>query len=437
MYLIKPITKIIASINVPPDKSISHRALMLSAIANGQTKIEPFIASQDALATLDCLKQLGVKIKRGKKSVIIYGRGKYFNKTKLVKLFARQSGTTLRILSGLLIGQKFPVVFDSSPELRKRPMARITLPLRKMGADITGKKQAQNEYPPIKIKPVEELSGINYTLPIASAQIKTAIIFAGLYAKTKTIITEPLLSRDHTERILAGLNGPILKKGKKIIISPLESLKVPSQIFIPGDFSSAAFFIVLGLILKDSEILLKNVNINPSRTGLLKVLNRMGANIVILKRKDCLEPYADIVVESSNLKGTVVRESEIPLMIDEIPILAVAASFAKGKTLIKRVKELKVKETDRINSMVYNLKKAGINIKAYTKSGDWQMEIIGQGKFNSANFKSFSDHRTAMSMIIFAMASNHLSNLDDITCIDKSFPEFISIVEGLKCTLTK
>ena len=435
MHKIKPLGKVKKKIQIPSDKSIFHRAIMFSSIAKGKTLITPFVLSDDTKATLNCIKKLGIKTKFIKKGVLqIEGKGLYYPGKTKVHLFAAESGTTMRILSGILCGQKFPVVFDGALALKRRPMKRITQPLRLMGADICGRRRKNQEYPPLTVKPVSSLSGIKYKLPIASAQVKSAILLASLYAKEKTQISEPNISRDHTERMLSLFKAKIKRKGKVINLGIPKKLLSPKKIFIPSDFSSAAFFIVLGLILKNSKILIKNVNINATRAGLLSVLKRMGANIKILNKKNYYEPYADIEVRSSALKATVVKESQIPLMIDEVPILCVAASFAKGKTSIKGVGELKVKETDRIKSIVYNLKKAGVEInthkcKAKSKK-DWLIEING-GKAKPGKFKSFSDHRTAMSMIVFASALDRQSSIDDIKCINKSFPEFISLMKSL------
>jgi len=436
MHKIKPLSKIKKKIRVPPDKSISHRAVMLSAISKGTTSIKPFILSGDTQVTLNCIKKLGIKATLKKdKELIIEGKGPYFPRKKKTFLFAGESGTTIRILGGLLSGQKIDIVFKAAPALTKRPMKRITQPLRFMGADICGRKAGNQEYPPLKIKAVANLKGIRYKLPIASAQVKSAILLASLYAKGKTQIIEPAISRDHTERMLLLFKAKVTRRGKRIDFKPPKQLKTPKKIFISSDFSSAAFFIVLGLILPKSEILIKDVNINPSRAGLLAVLKRMGAKIKILNKKNYYEPYADILVKSSNLKATPVKENEIPLMIDEVPIFCVAASFAKGKTVIRGVKELKVKEADRIKSIVYNLRKAGINISAckYKKRNkeNWLIEIRG-GKPKAAHFRSFGDHRTAMAMVILGSCLNRESTIDEITCINKSFPEFISLTKQLR-----
>jgi 3-phosphoshikimate 1-carboxyvinyltransferase len=436
MYRIKPIGNLKKEIRIPADKSISHRAVIVSSIAKGKTHLKPFLISDDTLSTLECVRRLGVAAQlESDNSLVVEGKGLCFSQDEKISLYANESGTTLRILSGLLCGQKFPSYFDAHASLLKRPMSRITAPLRLMGADIKGISTIFEEYPPLEINPVNVIKGIKYKLPIASAQIKSAIILASLYAKGQTEIYEPTISRDHTERMLTLFKGKIRRKGKRIFCGRSKLIAPEESIFIPSDFSSAAFFIILGLILNNSEILIKDVNINPTRCGLLAVLSRMNAEITLINKKKYFEPYADILVKSSSLKGTEVKENEVPLIIDEIPILCVAASFAKGKTIIKGVKELKVKETDRINSIVYNLNKAGVkvSVRKFIKNTreDWLIEINGGSKLKKTNFESFSDHRTAMSMIILGKALEEESSIDDVHCANKSFPQFIPLLESL------
>lgn len=434
-YSITPIKNVFAKVVIPADKSISHRALILAALSNQNVKIKHFLFSEDTQATLQCLKKMGVQIKENKDQVTVKGQGMFFPAKGKVKIFANQSGTTMRILSGVLSAQKFPVVFNAAKELCARPMARIIKPLQMMGALIDGDKRKGNLYPPLKISPVKQLKGIKYTLPIASAQVKSAVLLAGLYAEGKTTVIQPQACRDHSERMLKLFAVPIKKEGKKISLCPVKKLISPKGLVIPGDFSSAAFFIVLGLILKGSKITLKNVNINPTRCGLLKVLKRMGAQIEVINKKDYFEPFADIIVKSSSLIATKVLPEEIPLMVDEIPILSVAACFAKGKTMIDGVEELKVKETDRISSIVENLRLVGVKVKAYQikikGKKDWRIEIENKDNFKKAVFKSFGDHRTAMSLVVLGKALSFSTKIDDVKCINKSFPEFVSLIERL------
>jgi len=441
MYQIKPLAAIKNKIlEVVPDKSISHRAVIIASLACGKTTVKPFLRSNDTLTTLDCLRQLGIKARlTADNSVIITGADLFFPSPSGDKLTlnARESGTTMRILSGVLCAQKFSTRFDAAPSLCKRPMGRVIVPLRKMGASINGRQsslageETDMIYPPLEIKPMEQLNAINYTMPIASAQVKSAILLAGLYAQGQTVITEPCKSRDHTERMLSFFGVPLQISGTTIRCNSVPAFASPPEIFIPGDFSSAAFFIVLALLLKKSSLHIRNVNTNPTRTQLLAVLRRMGANITLENAEDAFEPYADIHVQSSALRAAAVEASEVPLMIDEIPILCVAAAFASGTTRISGVKELRVKETDRILSMIHNLQNAGVDIYEEEDADDSTIVITGNTNYRATEFKSYGDHRTAMSMIIFGMASGKTSTLDETLCISKSFPEFITMLQSL------
>ncbi|MCF7892776.1 MAG: 3-phosphoshikimate 1-carboxyvinyltransferase [Candidatus Omnitrophica bacterium] len=440
MYTIRPINSIKAEVAIPADKSISHRAVFFSAIGGKEVKIYPFLSSNDTQVTLDCIKKLGIEYYRdnfSQEAIYLQGKGLNFPKDEKVELFAGESGTTIRILSGLLVGQKFNSVFRAGDYLNERPMGRIVYPLRDMGANIDGNKMAKQEkediYPPLKIEPVSELTGKCHKLNIASAQVKSALLLAGLYAKGETIVEEPYKSRDHTERMLQSFGADIKIDKNRVSLKPGAQLNLPKEIFIPSDFSAAAFFIVLALILEKSQITIKNVNLNPSRCGLLAVLKRMNADIVIKNKKERTEPYGDIVVKNSRLSSTVVEPDEIAAMIDEVPIFCVAAAYAKGQTQIKGLGELKVKETDRVFSMVSNLSQSGVDILDRNNRQDGcQITINGGCNYSGGDFKSFGDHRTAMSLIIFALAAKSKSKIDDIRCIDKSFPGFIKIIEEFK-----
>ena len=435
MYKIEPIEKIKKSLYVSADKSISHRAVIISSLTKGSTIINNFLTSYDTLTTLNCLRQLSVRIKNiGAGALLVSGYDKYFPKKNTVHILANQSGTTIRIISGILVGQLFGSIITAQGSLKNRPMKRITEPLRMMGADIKGKAVSSEEYSPLVIKPVSNLVGIRYNLPLSSAQVKSAILLSSLFAKGFTEIKQPSVCRDHTERMLKLFGAKIKCQGRTIVSSPCR-LKSPASIFIPGDFSSAAFFIVLSLLTNKSKLTIKTVGINPTRIGLLKVLLRMGCRIKIYHKTKYFEPYADIDIESSRLTATTVQKEEISSMIDEVPLLFVCAAFAHGTTKIYGLGELKVKETDRIVSMVYNLKQAGVDITASQYRGDWRVIIEGieadKKKLKPARFKSFSDHRTAMSMIIFAMVSGQKCAIDEIKCIAKSFPDFMKILKSL------
>jgi len=433
MFTIYPLDKVNALINIAPDKSISHRALILSAICRGRTVIKPFLESDDTQATIRCLQSLGAGVrKRTDGSLLVEGHGLFFPGSAPRALYAGESGATMRILSGVLCGQKFPVEFSGAPSLERRPMGRIIEPLRKMGADINGRQYNGQLYPPILVKPVKRLKKGTFPLKVASAQVKSALLLAGLYVSGAVKVSEPYISRDHTERMLKLFGARISVRGSSATIRPVKALRSPGKVAVPGDFSSAAFFIVMAAILKDSSITIKKVNLNPSRCGLLQVLKRMAADIRIGNQRKAYEPYADITVKSSRLKGILVQAREIPSLIDEIPILCVAAAFAGGRTEIRGVGELRVKETDRLASMISNLRGAGVDIsdKPYGKK-DYKLVINGKPGYAGGIFSSHGDHRTAMSMIIFALACARPSRIDDIRCINKSFPGFVYEVSKL------
>ncbi|MDD3296546.1 MAG: 3-phosphoshikimate 1-carboxyvinyltransferase [Candidatus Omnitrophica bacterium] len=448
---IEALKNAVGTVNIPADKSISHRAVILASVCEGITEIKNFLNCSDTDATVSCLKKLGVKVYRDFGSLVVKGKGMQFALNKPVELYANESGTTMRILSGLLSAQKFTSIFDGSTSLRRRPMARVIEPLNKMGARITGsaprnssRNSADTAYPPLSIFPAKgKLEGIEYELPVASAQVKSAVMLAALYADGPTMINEPCACRDHTERMLklfkakVEVKETVKAKGKKetgareIFCYPASKLVSPGELSIPSDFSSAAFFIVLGLLLKDSEIMLKDINLNPTRLGLLNVLKRMGADIkeVILESGEGREPRGNLTVKASSLSGVTVASDEIPLMIDEIPILCVAAAAAKGKTLIEGVSELKVKETDRMAAILYNLRQAGIKVSITPENS-----ICIKGGFNCKReilFKSFGDHRTAMSAVVLGSVLGNCS-IDEISCIKKSFPDFISLLKSLR-----
>ncbi len=332
---INPVQRLRGEISVPGDKSISHRAVIFGALAQGETYIEGFLPGEDCLNTLAAFKALGVDIRQidnQPDKLIINGKGLYglaAPSTFMCGLNVGNSGTSMRLLSGILAGQKFVSGLDGDIYLRRRPMGRVILPLKKMGADIRGNQH--DKYPPLFFFPVNSLRGINYQMPIASAQVKSALLLAGMYAAGKTSICEPVKSRDHTERMLKQFGAPIKVDNLSVSISRLDNNALCAQkITIPADISSAAFFIIAGLIVSDSEILIKNVGINPTRTGLLDVLIKMGADIEVLNKNDRqAEPATDILVKSSRLKGIEITSELVPRMIDEFPIFCIAASLAE------------------------------------------------------------------------------------------------------------
>jgi 3-phosphoshikimate 1-carboxyvinyltransferase len=381
-------------VNVPGDKSISHRAIMFGSIAEGDTIIEGFLKSDDCFSTINCMRKLGVNIDIDKDDVYVKGNGMYLRECPDI-LDAGNSGTTMRLLSGILAGQKFTSTITGDESLRKRPMKRIIKPLNMMGAEITA---IDDNYAPLIIKG-NVLKGINYKTEVASAQVKSCIMLASLYADDETIIEEPFLSRNHSELMLNYFGGNFESYENRIVCHPVERLH-GCKICVPGDISSAAYFIVAASILPQSEILIKNVNVNHTRTGIIDVIKKMGGNIEIKDERVLNnEPVADIIVKSSCLKGIEIGGEIIPRLIDEIPIIAVAASYADGETVIKDAEELKVKESNRIDTMVSELKKMGADIEA-TSDG---MIIHGKETLNGALVDSYNDHRVAMSLSIAAL----------------------------------
>ena len=421
-------------IKVPGDKSIAHRALIVSALASGVTVIKNFPIHDDSLATLNALVALGVKISRRNNLVFVSGRGKYGLSKPRKSIFVNNSGTTLRLLLGLLSGQDFKTKLIAGKYLSLRPMSRVNIPLRLMGALIDARKKGPQEYSPITICG-NNLKGISYTLPVASAQVKSAILLAGLSAKGKTRLIEQTVTRDHTERMLKAYGAKIMVEKNKIILDPEKDLVSPGEVYIPGDISSAAFFIVLAAISPNAKIIIERVSLNPGRLGLIKVLKRMQAKVKLVSIRNykikSYEPFGDIIVNSSRLKGTVINSKEIPSLIDELPVLMVAACFAQGVTRIRSVGELRVKETDRINSMLMNLSRMGADIHLIKTGSREDIIIHGPCVLHGARLKSFGDHRTAMSMVVAALVAQGESRIDDRDCINKSFPGFLATLNKL------
>lgn len=438
-FLIRVASCLNGEIALPGDKSVAHRAIIISAISHGKTLIENFPRNQDCLCTLAVVKALGIRIRNNKQGLIVFGKGRWGLRKPQRPIFIKESGTTFRLLLGLLAAQDFNSKLSAGISLSRRPMLRVISPLRMMGANIVTHRPSallhHEEYPPISIYGAK-LSPIKYKMPLASAQVKSAILLAGLYAKGRTEITEPLRSRDHTERMLKAFHADILVKKNQTVLVGTRELLSPGKVYVPGDISSAAFFMVAAAIVPDSQIKIKNVSLNPTRTGVLDVLKRMGADICIQPR--CFgsgqgEPLGDLTIKYHELNGTVIKNKEIPCLIDELPVLMVAACFAKGKSVFEGVGELRVKETDRISSMCFNLKKMGAKIKASNSGKDEKILIEGAKALNGGKFKSFGDHRTAMSMIVAGLAAGSSSTIDDIECIQKSFPGFLQILKEILC----
>ena len=411
-------------INIPGDKSISHRAVMFGSIANGTTTITNFLLGEDCLSTISCFQKLGVDIHQEEDRITIVGRGLSGLQEPSEVLDVGNSGTTIRLLMGILAGRAFHATLVGDHSIGRRPMTRVTIPLSQMGAQIDGRKNG--EFVPISIRG-KDLTGINYTLPVASAQIKSSILFAGLQASGMTTLHEPAKSRDHTERMIRQFGGEAESSGLTVKIKGPQQLTA-ADVYVPGDISSAAFFLVAGAIVPNSEIVLKNVGLNPTRTGIIDVMKAMGANISIsAKENNTNEPIGDIRIQSSKLTGTVIEGELIPRLIDEIPIIALLATQATGKTIIKDAHELKVKETNRIDTVVNELSKLGAAIEA-TSDG---MIIYGNSKLTSGKVASHGDHRIGMMLSIAALVSSGQVILDDAEAIAVSYPEFFKDLNSL------
>ena len=411
--VIQKIKKAAGQIKVPGDKSISHRAVMLGSLANGVTEISGFLKGADCLSTIDCFRKMGIDIDINGENVTVHGNGLRGLKKPDEMLYTGNSGTTTRLLCGILAGQNFDTSITGDASIQKRPMGRVVQPLSMMGAKI------ENEYCPLYITGTK-LHGIDYKMPVASAQVKTAIILAGLYADGETVIHEIEKSRDHTELMLSAMGADLTVDNLDITVKPTNALTAVN-VDVPGDISSAAFFLVLGAIMLNSQITVTNVGINPTRTGIIDVLKDMGADITLENvHTSAGETVADITVRSSSLKGTTVGGDIIPRLIDELPIIAVAAVFADGQTVIKDAQELKVKETNRIRAVVDEFNKCGI---AITETDDG-MIINGGKSIHGADFKTYGDHRMAMSLTVLAQLADGESTLDDSDCACVSYPTF-------------
>ena len=411
--VIQKIKKAVGQIKVPGDKSISHRAVMLGSLANGVTEISGFLKGADCLSTIDCFRKMGIDIDINGENVTVHGNGLRGLKKPDEMLYTGNSGTTTRLLCGILAGQNFDTSITGDASIQKRPMGRVVKPLSMMGAKI------ENEYCPLYITGTK-LHGIDYKMPVASAQVKTAIILAGLYADGETVIHEIEKSRDHTELMLSAMGADLTVDNLDITVKPTNDLTAVN-VDVPGDISSAAFFLVLGAIMPNSQITVTNVGVNPTRTGIIDVLKDMGADITLENvHTSAGETVANITVRSSSLKGTTVGGDIIPRLIDELPIIAVAAVFADGQTVIKDAQELKVKETNRIRAVVDEFNKCGIDI---TETDDG-MIINGGKSIHGADFKTYGDHRMAMSLTVLAQLADGESTLDDSDCACVSYPTF-------------
>lgn len=411
-------------ITVPGDKSVSHRSVMFGSIAKGKTTVSGFLLGEDCLRTIDCFQKLGVDIEVDGTDVTINSPGiDGWTEPKEV-LYTGNSGTTTRLMLGLLSGTKLHTIMTGDASIGKRPMRRVADPLRLMGAQIAGRDNGQ--YTPLAIQG-GPLKAIDYKMPVASAQVKSAILLAGIRAEGTTVVREEEISRDHTERMLRQFGATVTVEDGVVSLEGGQTL-TGTHVNVPGDISSAAFFLVAGAIAKNSKIVLKNVGVNETRDGILEVLQNMGAKMsVAIDDENAAEPTATITIETSELKGTTVEGAIIPRLIDEIPIIALLATQAAGKTVIKDAEELKVKETNRIDAVVNELKKLGAKIEA-TDDG---MVIEGPTSLHGGSLKTYGDHRIGMMGAIAALVADGEVELDDADCIAVSYPTFFEHVNSI------
>ena len=421
---IKAMGALKGEVQIPGDKSISHRAVMLGSIARGTTEISHFLNGADCLSTIHCFQKMGIEIEQSKDLVLVHGRGLRGLKAPRGILDTGNSGTTTRLISGILSGQDFSSVLSGDDSLNSRPMKRIMDPLNQMGARITSIQD--NNCAPLRIEP-GTLHGIRYVSPVASAQVKSSVLLAGLYADSPVSVTEPVLSRNHTELMLGSFGADISSElhadgSATASVSPCAEL-YGQKIQVPGDISSAAYFIAAGLLVPGSRLLVKNVGINPTRAGFLEICRKMGADISYLNRQSQGgEETADLLVTPKPLTGTVIEGAVIPSLIDEIPILAVMAAFAEGTTVIRDAAELKVKETNRIQTVTENLLAMGAEIIP-TEDG---MIIHGTGALKGTQIQSHLDHRIAMAFSVAALAAEGTTTILDSQCVDVSYPGFFA-----------
>lgn len=423
---IRPLTGLNGEIEVPGDKSISHRSIMFSALADSPVEVEHFLFAQDCLSTISCFKQLGISIETypDEKRVVIHGKGLKGLAEPNNVLDCGNSGTTMRLMTGLLSAQSFYTVLTGDDSLRRRPMKRVFDPLRTLGAKLVGR---QDKWAPVAILPSSGLTGTKVELPVASAQLKSAVLLAGLFASGKTEVTEPFLSRNHTELMLKAFGVSVKTEGAAVTLEPPQSLKAPAKIIVPGDISSAAFWLVAGSIIPNSRILVHNVGLNPTRAGVIEVLKAMGAQITLQNlRQEGGEEVADCLVESAELTGTEIAGALIPRLIDEIPILVVAALWSKGRTVIADAQELRVKESDRLAAIVQEFSRLGAKIEERPDG----LIIDGPQNLTFGQADSHDDHRIAMALAIAGAAANGVT-IEKPQCVDISYPEFYETLEAL------
>ena len=413
---IKKQTGLRGTLTIPGDKSISHRAVMFGALAKGTTRISHFLEGADCLSTIACFRSMGIEIERNGDEVLVHGKGLHGLHAPERVLDVGNSGTTTRLISGILAGQRFSSELDGDDSIRTRPMKRIMTPLRQMGADIESVNG--NGCAPLRING-KPLHAIHYDSPVASAQVKSCVLLAGMYGDGVTSVTEPYLSRNHTEIMLKYFGAEVSSEGTIASILP-EPVLEARDIVVPGDISSAAYFIAAGLLTPDSEIILKNVGINPTRAGMLKICLAMGADIALLNESHEGEPTADLLIRTSRLHGTEIGGADIPTLIDELPMLAVMAAFAEGTTTIRDAAELKVKESDRIATVTEGLRRMG----AHVTPTDDGMIIQGGAPLHGAVIDSHLDHRIAMSFAVAGTVCDGVTDIQGADCVTISYPNF-------------
>lgn len=423
MMKISKAKRLSGTCRVPGDKSISHRAVMLAGISQGSTRVRGFLNGEDCLSTLRCFQQMGVQVEKNDQEMIITGRGLHGLQEPSDVLDAGNSGTTMRLMSGILSGQSFISVITGDGSLRNRPMDRIAVPLRQMGARIDGREEGRKA--PLVIRG-GSLQGINYQMPVASAQVKSAVLLAGLYAEGSTSVTEIRTSRDHTERMLTAFGASVESQGLTRTIRP--SLLQGGEVEVPGDISSAAFIMVAAACIPGSEVTIQAVGLNPTRAGIITVLSQMGAKIETTNQRIAGgEPIGDIHITGSSLKGVDIGEDLIPSLIDEIPVIAVAAACAEGETRITGARELRVKETDRISAMAEELSKVGVQVETLEDG----MVIQGPQQIMGGQTTSHGDHRIAMAMAVAGLLAHEPVQVDEAQCINVSFPGFEQVLRSL------
>ena len=437
--IVKPGKALKGEILIPGDKSISHRSIMCAALAEGDSIIRGFLKGEDCLATLDAFSKMGVNIDQHDNEIVVHGVGLQGLKKPNSDIYLGNSGTSMRLMSGLLCGQSFPSTLKGDASLSSRPMERIVTPLTMMGANISSSK---GDCPPLEINPSEKLKAFSYELPIASAQVKSCLMFAGLYADGPVVIKEKIQTRDHTELMFKkfGVDVSIEEAEglKEIRVLPPKSMDA-TNINIPGDFSSAAFFILGALIVPGSDLKLMNIGINKTRIALLKVLKEMGADIKLSNLINEYEPCADISIRASELKGITLDPKLVPNLIDEMPVLFIAAALAEGTTSVRGAEELRFKESDRLESMARTLNLFGVKHKIFEDGID--IEGVNQSEkdlpFNSAEIDSFGDHRIAMASVIGALRSKDSCKIKNCSNISTSFPGFIDLSNRIGIILNK